>query len=809
MTISANRAFRIFPELTPSTASDFEHKDSTQFSMNIPANRLFRLSRQVVSLSICCFFLTGCEPETAVFERDRDPWVMRSVLDEEIRMVTLALHKDGYAAYNTANCALYKVWRGGVHWDGAVFNNVKTVQPVSWGDAYLQKPSNDKPWKIQQNGDSIAVEPQCKGYFLENNQLTFQYQLRVSEDQIVTIFEQPEFLPLKNGKVGFQRTFRTAGVQDNLTIWNGDIQLPANGEEVFAEYFEPFPSNDANSVQQSLASQNLLDRHGCNTCHEPDEQTIGPSYRQLAAKYGSEPDRETFGQLRQKVIEGGSGAWGDVPMLPHPNISRDVITGLIYQILAYEPDYDDLAAANDRVIDSDSGTAPGTPGFGSALEGLHPGLRVQTIRPEGFKPRVGGLDFLSDGRLLVSTWDEVGAVYALDGVQTGDPGQIQIKRIAEGLAEPLGLKVVNDEIFVLQKQELTQLVDHDGDGITDEYRSVSNAWDATTDFHEFSYGLQYKDGFFYASLGLAQRLKETELNVPDRGSVIKIAKDGTFEKVIIGLRQPNGIGFGPENELFITDNQGQWVPASKLIHVQEGQFHGSQHRRGDAYKNLKMSSPTVWLPQDEIGNSPSQPVLIPEGTYHGQMLHGDVTHGGLKRVFLEKVNGSYQGAVFRFTQGLEAGINRVVWGPDKALYVGGVGMTSNWGWNGAQYGLQRLEFTNDIAFEVLRIQATPTGFALTFTEPLAEGHGEKPDDYTLQQWWYETTSRYGGDKMDLESLSPSKVTVSADRETVHLEIPGLSENSVVYFLLNDELRSSSGQSLWAGEAWYTLNSIPN
>jgi cytochrome c len=49
-----------------------------------------------------------------------------------------------------------------------------------------------------------------------------------------------------------------------------------------------------------------------------------------------------------------------------------------------------------------------------------------------------------------------------------------------------------------------------------------------------------------------------------------------------------------------------------------------------------------------------------EGPYKGQMLHGDVTHGGLARDFLEKINGAYQGAVFRFTQGLEAGVNQKV-----------------------------------------------------------------------------------------------------------------------------------------------------
>jgi len=779
--------------------------------MAISYHRSFRLLPHLLVLMICYLFLIGCQyqPEGA-FKRDRDPWVMRSVLDEEIRMVTLALHNDCYAAYNTENCTLYKVWKGGVYWDGVVFNNVKTVQPVSWGDAYWEKASNDKPWKIKQNGTLTSAEPQFKGYLIENNQVTFQYQLAISEDNYVTIFEQPEFLPLSNGKVGFQRLFRTEGMEDNLAIWNGDIQLPSNGEEVFIDYFDPIPSIKDNPDQARLASQNLLDRNGCTTCHKIDEQTIGPSYGQIASKYGSDPDRKTIRELSRKVREGGQGVWGNVPMMAHPDLNRDVIRGMINQILSYEPGDDDLSTVNTPVLEDEpeNRTISKKPGFGSALVGLHPSLRLQTIHPAWFNPRIGGMDFLSDGRLLISTWDSLGAVYALEGVSSGDTSQIQIKRIAEGLAEPLGLKVVNDEIFVLQKQELTQLVDHNGDGLTDEYRTICNSWGATTDFHEFSYGLEYQDGFFYASLGMAMRLEETDRQLPDRGTLIKIAKDGTYERVITGLRQTNGIGFGLDNELFLTENQGQWVPACKVIHVEEGQFHGCQYRTGDFYKEMEMTAPAVWLPQDEIGNSPSQPVLITEGTYNGQMLHGEITHGGLKRVFLEKVNGSYQGGAFRFTQGLEAGINRAVWGPDKALYVGGAGMNGNWAWKGIQHGLQRLEFTDKVAFEVLKIKATPNGFDIIFTEPLAEAHGQKPDDYFLQQWWYESTPRYGGDKMDLETLYPSKVVVSPDRKTVHLEIAGLKEKSVVYFLLSEVLRSSTGQPMWSGEAWYTLNSIP-
>ncbi len=757
---------------------------------------------------LCLLLFFGCQTPPESIERPQDPWVIRSVLDKQVRMVTLALDKEAYAAYNTENCALYKLWNGGVHWDGAVYNNVKTIQPISWGNAYWEKPVDDRPWKIERNGQLEVVDPEFKGYRLEDNQITFQYDLPLTNGTRVKIFENPEFVPEEKGKVGFRRTFRTEGMQNDLIVWNGELRMPSNVEQSFTQYYDVLPTAASPSKRyvSGAWSQYWLDRSGCNTCHELDEHTIGPGYRQIADKY--ENDKTSIQYLIDKVKQGGAGVWGSVPMQAHPELPKKDVKRMIRYILSLRTEKKVFLPEVKIKAEDEVAESPQKPGFGSALEGLHPSLMVQTIHPNWLRPRVGGMDFLPDGRLLISTWDSLGAIYALSGVETGDTNHIRIERIAAGLSEPLGIKVVEDDIFVLQKRELTQLIDHDQDGITDEYRNICNAWGATADFHEFSFGLEYKDGFFYAGLGLAFRLMSHELQHPDRGTVIKIGQDGGFQKIITGLRQPNGLGVGPDNELFITENQGRWVPACKVIHVREGHFHGCQYGAGDRYEGLETALPAVWLPQDEIGNSPGQPVLIPRGIYAGQLLHGEVTHGGLKRVFLEKINDSYQGAVFRFTQGLEAGINRSVWGPDGALYVGGIGMHGNWGWKGQQYGLQRLEFTDRSTFEILKIEAVSDGFDLTFTEGLAEGQGEKPAVYTVQQWWYKPTPKYGGPKMDLETLSITEITLSSDRKRAHLAIPGLKDRRVVYFLLSEELRSVTGQSLWTGEAWYTLNSAP-
>ena len=328
------------------------------------------------------------------------------------------------------------------------------------------------------------------------------------------------------------------------------------------------------------------------------------------------------------------------------------------------------------------------------------------------------------------------------------------------MAEPLGIEVVDGEIYVLQKHELTHLKDLDGDEIIDAYEAVCNSWGVTSDFHEFAFGLVYKDGFFYASLSMAMRLMTNERQHPDRGRTIRISKDGTYKTLNYGLRTPNGIGLGVDGELFVTDNQGEWTPANKLIHVKEGEFLGMHWGLPEGMSETPpIAPPAIWLPQDEIGNSPTEPVLIHNGPYKGQMLHGDVTNGGIKRDFLEKIKGQYQGAVFRFTQGLEAGVNRICWGPDSALYVGGVGMVGGWSWKEKQYGLQKLTYNGRPTFEMLAVRAKPHGFEIEFTKPLNSDADISPTDLIVQQWRYQGTSGYGGKKLDLEQLSVRNLSI--------------------------------------------------
>ena len=763
----------------------------------------------LIAIVISCS--TACDRKKPdQIQRARDPWAFRSVLDKQPRMLTLALHPECYVAYDLAHSTLYKAWKGGVSMEGAAYTARKNVQPTSWGTSYFSDSLRPFKWIVRMKGREIPFTIASQGYVFRSNQIHLKFLLIPASKDTIYIEERPEFITGENGKPVLERSFRTSSVPRDMAISlksrDTIFELKSNNATRLVHYFDPLPAQfpPEHEEQYDHRGRYYMEKSDCFTCHEIDKNTVGPSFHALAQRYQNE--KKTVQHLITKVKEGGAGVWGTSVMNPHPNLKETEVKAMLDYIFSLK---ETKNIENDpEPVTKKAGThKPVKPGFGTALEGVHPSYDLHTIRKQNFQPRVGGLAFLPDGRLLLTTWDSIGGVYLLDGVQTGDTNKISVTLIASGLAEPLGITVVNGEIFVLQKQELTKLIDLDGDEIIDEYQAVCNSWEVSSDFHEFSFGLVFKDGYFFATLSLAMRLISGEKQKPDRGKTIKIAMDGRYEWINYGLRTPNGIGLGPDQEIFVTDNQGEWIPGNKLIHVKKGEYHGMPWGLPDSMPVPRTATPAIWLPEDEIANSPSQPVLMQDGPYKGQMLHGDVTHGGIKRDFLEKINGEYQGAVFRFSQGLEAGVNRLCWGPDGSLYVGGLGMVGGWSWKEKQYGLQRMKYNGKLTFEMLAVRATPVGFEIEFTEPLRAGE-INPSDFFVQQWWYLPTPGYGGPKMDLEKLKVTSAKLSKDRTRVSLEIAGLKKEHVVYLRLAENLQSASGNSLWSSEAWYTLNNIP-
>jgi len=75
----------------------------------------------------------------------------------------------------------------------------------------------------------------------------------------------------------------------------------------------------------------LVAKSDCLTCHKPDEASTGPAYRDVANKY--ENNAAVIDSLAQKIIKGGSGNWGTIPMTPHATLSVDDAKQMVKYIM--------------------------------------------------------------------------------------------------------------------------------------------------------------------------------------------------------------------------------------------------------------------------------------------------------------------------------------------------------------------------------------------------------------------------------------------------------------------------------------------
>ena len=88
----------------------------------------------------------------------------------------------------------------------------------------------------------------------------------------------------------------------------------------------------ATAAVGSAKGEQLISSSDCLTCHKVDGKIVGPSYTDVANKYAA--TEENIEMLASKIIAGGSGSWGEIPMAPHPAISTDDAKEMVKYILA-------------------------------------------------------------------------------------------------------------------------------------------------------------------------------------------------------------------------------------------------------------------------------------------------------------------------------------------------------------------------------------------------------------------------------------------------------------------------------------------
>ncbi len=464
----------------------------------------------------------------------------------------------------------------------------------------------------------------------------------------------------------------------------------------------------------------------------------------------------------------------------------------------------------------------------------NPSYKVETIAtPEGLSAETGAIAFMPDGRLI--------ACFHRGEVMTYDPSTKQWKLFASGLHDPLGIYPINNsEILVMQRPELSRIKDTNGDGVADEYTTVTDKFGLSGNYHEFAFGpVKDKKGNMYIALNTASvqagvsklprgTLDTTQIKnrmysaVPYRGWIMKLTPEGDLLPFASGFRSPNGLLLDASDNLFVSDNQGDWLGTSTLYHVKEGKFYG--HPASLAWTtgwnggnpaalpvaelDKMRTKAAVLYPNGPMANSPTQPLIDNTngrfGPFAGQIFVGEMNRSRLMRVILEEVNGELQGAVTPFIDdyGLRKGNNRLAFAPDGSLWVG----QTDHGWAGDK-GIQRISYTGVLPMDVIKMSITKTGFDITFTQPLKET-SLTPGAFDFKHYYYEYHAAYGSKQFDVTPIKVTGVSVSADKKTVSVSLEQLKPG-YIYELNITGINAQNGTPLQNTLICYTVNQLRN
>jgi putative heme-binding domain-containing protein len=213
-------------------------------------------------------------------------------------------------------------------------------------------------------------------------------------------------------------------------------------------------------------------------------------------------------------------------------------------------------------------------------------IREAYLKPWLCQIRPSGFDFLPGGhRAAVCTWD--GDVWLVEGID--DPARgLTWQRIAAGLFQPLGLKVLEGRISVGCRDQIVCLRDLNGDAETDFYECFNSDHQVTEHFHEFAMGLQADpQGNFFHARGARHGLAAV---VPQHGTLLRVAKDGESTAILAtGFRAPNGVCVNSDGTFFLSDQEGFWTPKNRINWVQPGGFYGNLW----GYHDVNNQSPTT------------------------------------------------------------------------------------------------------------------------------------------------------------------------------------------------------------------------
>ena len=407
---------------------------------------------------------------------------------------------------------------------------------------------------------------------------------------------------------------------------------------------------------------------------------------------------------------------------------------------------------------------------------------VDTIAPPFENPwkalmYFGGHDFFADGSAAICTMQ--GDVWHVSGLDASLK-QVRWRRMAAGLHHALGLVVADNSVYVLGRDQITRLVDLNGDGEADFYECFSNAFVTSPAGHDFICGLERdRDGRFYTASG--------------NQGLVRISADGkTAEVLATGFRNPDGIGLLPGGAITVPCSEGEWTPASMICEVRPDPKRRLHFGYGGPIGNKPPDLPLVYLPRG-LDNSCGCQVPVTGGQWgplNGQLIHfsfGTATHFLILR---DEVDGQPQSAAVPLPGEFRSGAHRGRFHPkDGQLYVSGM---SGWGTYAVDDGcFQRVRYTGEPVQLPRRFHVHRNGILIEFTQPVERDHVANIDNHFAQCWNYRYSAAYGSPEFSPshygtpghDPVTIASATVLPDGRSLFLGMPDLQPVNVLHLHL--------------------------
>jgi hypothetical protein len=425
--------------------------------------------------------------------------------------------------------------------------------------------------------------------------------------------------------------------------------------------------------------------------------------------------------------------------------------------------------------------------------------------PWACRMKLSGIDFFKDANIAVACATD-GDIWLIKGLLNLE-GELTWQRIGSGLFQPLGIKVVEEKIYVTCRDQLVLLRDLNGDMETDFYESFNHDHQVTDHFHEFAMGLQTdKAGnFYYAKSGRHAR----EALIPQHGTLLKVSADGSKTDIIAtGFRAANGVCINPDGSFIVTDQQGYWNPMNRINWVKGvGKFYGNMwgYNPPKDSSRAAMEQPLVWVDM-KYDRSPSEMVWVESqkwGALKGGLLSLSYGYGKIQYVLNETVNGQEQGAVIDLPDvKFLTGVMRGRFNPsDGQLYACGM---SAWGTNQMMRGggLYRIRYTGKTISIPVKMKVLEKSIVLDFDSPIDQNTVSDLSNFEVKTWQLLRSKKYGSERLEQKILKVTKSHVEGNR--LKLSIENLEKVDV--FTIDYKIKNVKGEQL-SGSVQGTIHQL--